>query len=192
MVVCAVESRVLHWTASRTLVSLLLWLFVGVGVAVAVLLRHLTFPVFTHSKTDVYSYDSRICSAVDANTIARAHTHTSFFYYCDHQGARSALLLIKTRITHHPCLYFFNDHQESLVILERVLTENTYHSEAVGGSTPNDGIPFFATAAPGSGSVASAVVSGAAGLLLRSAEAGGFVTGWPFVSGTPGSEVWKN
>ncbi|CAB1112678.1 unnamed protein product [Ectocarpus sp. CCAP 1310/34] len=80
--------------------------------------------------------------------------------------------------------------QESLVILERVLTENTYHSEAVGGSTPSDGAPSFVMAAPGSsGSAASAVVSGAAGLLLRSAEAGGFVTGWPFVSGTPGSEV---
>ncbi|CBJ48943.1 hypothetical protein Esi_0102_0029 [Ectocarpus siliculosus] len=80
--------------------------------------------------------------------------------------------------------------QESLVILERVLTENTYHSESVGSGTPSDGTPSFAMAAPGSsGSAASAVVSGAAALLLRSAEAGGFVTGWPFVSGTSGSEV---
>lgn len=82
------------------------------------------------------------------------------------------------------------EQQESLVILERVLTENTNHSEAVGGGTPSDGTPSFVMAAPGSsGSAASAVVSGAAGLLLRSAEAGGFVTGWPFVSGAPGSEV---
>ncbi|CAM9920527.1 unnamed protein product [Ectocarpus sp. 8 AP-2014] len=80
--------------------------------------------------------------------------------------------------------------QESLVILERVLTENTHHSESVGSGTPSDGTPSFVMAAPGSsGSAVSAVVSGAAGLLLRSAEAGGFVTGWPFVSGTPGSEV---
>lgn len=37
----------------------------------------------------------------------------------------------------------------------------------------------------------AAAVAGVTALLLKPAEGGGFVAGWPFVAGTPGFEVSK-
>lgn len=73
------------------------------------------------------------------------------------------------------------------MILERVLTENTNPPEGIG--SVGDGTSAAAAAASSNPAASAAAVAGAAGLLLRPAEAGGFVTGWPFVAGTPGTEV---
>lgn len=80
--------------------------------------------------------------------------------------------------------------QESLVILERVLTENTNPPEGIG--SVGDGAPAAPAAGSSNPGTSAAAVAGAAGLLLRPAEAGGFVTGWPFVAGTPGTEVRRS
>lgn len=77
--------------------------------------------------------------------------------------------------------------QEALVILERVLTGAARpslprHGHGTSGQSARDNVQAAAA-------LSAAAATAASGLLLRPAEGAGFVTGWPFVPGTPGVEV---
>lgn len=88
------------------------------------------------------------------------------------------------------------------MILERVLTENTRLGLAIGtaiassggggggGGGDGGGDGGAAERVVAEGAATEAAVSGVAGLLLRPAEGGGFVVGWPFVaSAASGGDV---
>lgn len=77
-----------------------------------------------------------------------------------------------------------------MVILERVLAESARVmavTDSGSGSVPDGRVSDVD--AMGMSVSGGASAGAAAGLLLRPAEGGGFVTGWPFTSGMPGVEV---